>query len=72
MGDEGDAWRLPVWAGDELGVVAAHLLAWAEVARMAGEDECNPEAVGMLIHDGLRAEREAVMRVASGREPDEG
>lgn len=43
--------------GDELSVVASHLLAWAEVARMAGEDGCNPEAV---------------MRVASGREPDEG
>lgn len=37
---------------------------------MAGEDGCNPEAVGMLIHNGLRAEREAVMRVASGREPE--
>lgn len=63
--EENRGWEPPMWAVDELDRVSAHLLAWAEVARMASVDGCNSEAVGMLIHDGIRSEREVVEGVSN-------
>lgn len=59
-GGESCGWRPPVWAIDELERVSLHLLAWAEVVRMASVDGCNSETVGMLIHDGIREERKVL------------
>lgn len=71
--EENRGWRPPVWAIDELDRVSSRLLAWAEVARMASVDGCNSETVGMLIHDGIREEREVLgkVRTALCEEPGE-
>lgn len=63
MTGESEGRMPPIRMVDELGTVSRHLLAWAEVVRMASEDGCNAEEVGMLVHDGLRAERAVVERI---------